>query len=229
MSLQNKKILITAGPTWVAIDPVRVISNTASGETGTKLAAVLSRAGAKVTLVLGPGAVITPSKSVRVLRFSFFDELEKTVKKELSENAYDVIVHSAAVSDFKPDKGSKIKISSSLKNVTLKLVQTPKLIDSIRQAAPSALLVGFKFLPNANPAALIAQARKLGKRSKANLIVANTIIRESYKAFVVSPQGIVPEACSKEELVDLLQMYLDAYFSERKTVPVKCTCCSCEK
>jgi phosphopantothenoylcysteine decarboxylase / phosphopantothenate---cysteine ligase len=225
--LQNKKILITAGPTWAAIDSVRVISNTASGETGILLADVLRRAGARVTLVLGPGADAGRNKNIRVIRFSFFDELKKIIETELNTRGYDAIVHSAAVSDYAPARAAKGKLSSAAPRLKLTLIRTPKIIDIIRRKAPSALLIGFKFLPDAAPQPLIARARELGRHSRANLIVANTVRKGAYRAFVVAPQGIVPEAVSKHELAELLLMYLEAFFSKKPAGASRCSCGNC--
>ncbi|MBU1999188.1 MAG: phosphopantothenoylcysteine decarboxylase, partial [Candidatus Omnitrophica bacterium] len=68
-NLKNKKILITAGPTWVPVDDVRVISNSASGETGILLAKRLSGQGAKVTLLLGPIGNYNPDKKIKLVLF----------------------------------------------------------------------------------------------------------------------------------------------------------------
>jgi hypothetical protein len=108
--------------------------------------------------------------------------------------------------------------------LSLSLVSTPKLIDQVRRDAPDALLVGFKFLPEAAPAPLISEARALGRRSKANLIVANTVKKGKYRAFIVAPQGVVPEACSKAELVDLLVMYAEAFFRASPGCTCSCGC-----
>ncbi|HQO38768.1 MAG TPA: phosphopantothenoylcysteine decarboxylase, partial [Candidatus Omnitrophota bacterium] len=98
MSLKGKRILITAGPTWVSLDPVRVISNTASGETGRRLAYACAQAGARVTLLLGPGESPAPDRRICVRRFRFFEELDRSLRSELRKK-YDAVVHSAAVSD----------------------------------------------------------------------------------------------------------------------------------
>jgi phosphopantothenoylcysteine synthetase/decarboxylase len=225
MPLKDKRVLITAGPTWVAIDSVRVISNTASGETGVKLAEALLKKGCRVTLVFGGCGSGAANKKIRVARFRFFDELSRILATELGKCKYDAIVHTAAVSDYKPAKPVKGKLSSDARKMKLDLVATPKLIDMIRRKAPSALLVGFKFLPEAAPGKLIAEARKLGRRSRANLVVANTVNKGKYRAFVVSPQGVVPETGSKEELVDLLAMYLEAFFQTGHGG--KCACGKC--
>jgi phosphopantothenoylcysteine decarboxylase / phosphopantothenate---cysteine ligase len=226
VSLKGKKILITAGPTWVAIDPVRIISNTATGETGTRLAEVLQRSGAEVTLILGPCAAYKKGK-FRTIRFSFFEELQQILTRELGRKKWDVIVHSAAVSDYRPLKMSRTKIPSQAQRIDLALVRTPKLIEMIRRKAPSSLLVGFKFLPETAPKTLIARARELGKNSEANLVVANTVNKEAYRAFIVAPQGIVPEACSKNELIGLLEMYIKAYFLKEPMPVGKCICGKC--
>jgi len=81
--LATKSVLITAGPTWVAIDSVRVISNTATGETGTLLAERFAQQGAKVTLLLGPVSNCCLNKKIRVINFKFFDELRDKLIREL--------------------------------------------------------------------------------------------------------------------------------------------------
>jgi phosphopantothenoylcysteine decarboxylase / phosphopantothenate---cysteine ligase len=223
VSLKGKRILITAGPTWVAIDPVRIISNTATGETGIRLAEVLQRSGAEVTLILGPCATHNEGK-FRIIRFSFFEELQQILTRELGRKKWDVIVHSAAVSDYRPLKRFRTKISSQSQRIDLALVRTPKLIKMIRRKSPSSLLVGFKFLPEAAPKTLIARAWELGKDSRANLVVANTVNKGAYRAFIVSSQGIAPEASTKNELIGLLEIYLETYFIKEPLPAGKCIC-----
>ena len=111
MNLKNKRILITAGPTWVAIDKVRVISNIASGKTGVILAEKLNNCGAKVTLLMGPGECCCLNKKIRLVRFKFFADLKQTITRELKSNKYDVIIHSAAVSDYRVENVYSGKIS----------------------------------------------------------------------------------------------------------------------
>ena len=185
MNLKNKRVLITAGPTWVALDSVRVISNTATGETGILLAEKFRKTGARVTLVLGPSDAEIKKNGIRVLRFRFFDELKELIGKELSGRAYDVIIHSAAVSDYRSKKAYGRKMSSALKQWKIVLVPTPKIIDLIRKAAPSACLVGFKFEPRSGREALLREALKLAKRSKLDVAVANTAGKNGYEAYVV--------------------------------------------
>ena len=201
MSLKNKKVLITAGPTWVAIDDVRVISNIATGATGIALAEKLSRRGAKVTLFLGPVAACCISKKVRVVFFRFFDELRRGLAAELRAGKYDIIIHSAAVSDFKPDPPFRGKIDSSLRH-TLRLSPLPKIIRDIRRLDPGAKLVMFKLEPGTKDPELIRAAAIACKNAGADLVVANRI--KPYSAFIIDRQGKRIAAKSKDSLVNKL-------------------------
>ena len=76
--LKNKKILITAGPVWVPLDRVRVITNIFSGKLGWTIAKTAHQMGAQVTLLMGPGKVILPDKKIKgldIIYFRYFDEL----------------------------------------------------------------------------------------------------------------------------------------------------------
>jgi len=209
-NLRGKNILISAGPTWVALDAVRVISNTASGETGILLAHVFARAGAQVTLLLGPGWFDAPSfrsglltiegqKRVRVLRFSFFEELALLLDRQLHESLYDCVVHAAAVSDFAPLRVSAGKISSKRAALVVRLVPTPKLIDCIKRISPLTFLVGFKYVPEAADLVLRREAKSLLRQSCADLVVANTLRGNRYRAHVIDALGRVRITFSKKQ------------------------------
>ena len=90
INLSRKKVLITAGPTWVPVDKVRVIGNLATGETGIQLAEKFAAAGARVTLLLGPVQACCLDKRIRLLRYTFFDELAKVFTGELRSRKYDI-------------------------------------------------------------------------------------------------------------------------------------------
>ena len=79
------KALITCGPTWVALDDVRVLSNVSTGELGHLLAQKLKTAGARVTLIEGPVTHRLENKLVRVIKYQFFDELAEILKSELKK------------------------------------------------------------------------------------------------------------------------------------------------
>jgi phosphopantothenoylcysteine decarboxylase/phosphopantothenate--cysteine ligase len=186
MSLENKRILITAGPTWVPIDSVRVISNIATGTTGILLAEKLQTQGAKVTLLLGPQEACCLNKRIRLIRFNFFNELKNIISKELKSKKYDVMIHSAAVSDYRPKISYRHKVKSGIKHWKLNLTPTPKIIDLIKKIYRSLFLVGFKFEPQATKKMLIEETKSLISRAKLDLAVANTIHKSKYRAYIIN-------------------------------------------
>jgi phosphopantothenoylcysteine synthetase/decarboxylase len=200
MGIKNKKILITAGPTWVPIDKVRVISNTATGETGILLAEKLTNLPLKVTLLLGPVAVCCLNKNIRVIHFKFFDELKNKIIRELKAKKYDAVIHSAAVSDYLPAKISYTKVKSGLKNWKVAFKPAPKIIDLIRKIGPGIFLVGFKFEPAADKARLIKSAKALMLRCGLDLTVANALSNGKYRAYILSGEKISPVLTSKAQM-----------------------------
>lgn len=200
-NLKDKRILITAGPSWVPIDSVRVISNTATGETGCLLAEELNNSGAKVTLVLGPVGVCCLNNKIRLVRFKFFDELKHIIEQELSSKKYDIIIHSAAVSDFRAQETSKGKLKSN-KAHSLKLLLLPKIIQGIRRLAPEAQLIPFKLELNSE-AALIEKAKTFLAKVKGDYIVANRLY--PYRAFLIDKTGkVVFRVKNKTDLANKL-------------------------
>jgi phosphopantothenoylcysteine decarboxylase/phosphopantothenate--cysteine ligase len=201
MNLKNKKILITAGPTWVPIDKVRVISNIATGETGVLLAKKLQELGAKVTLLLGPVSLTPLNKKIRLINFKFFDELRWILKKELTLKKYDFIIHSAAVSDFKPTRIFKGKFDSR-KPINLKLKLLPKLIADMRRLSPNAGLVMFKLGAAIRDSVLIEKAKAARQKAGAEIVVANRL--NPYQAFIIDGKGGIVCVNNKRELVSKL-------------------------
>ena len=168
--LKGKKILMTAGPTVEKIDPVRVITNISTGKTGTLLASELVSAGAKVTLVYGPGTADPPK--CKVIPVKTVTDMFNVVRKELKKK-YDIVILTAAASDYIP-KNSKTKINS--KNpLTIKLTKAPKIIDFVKKWQKSVFLVGFKAETDVSKRELVTKSRRKMKESKADLMVANDI------------------------------------------------------
>ncbi|MFA6217151.1 MAG: phosphopantothenoylcysteine decarboxylase [Candidatus Omnitrophota bacterium] len=198
--LKGKKILITAGPTWVALDSVRVISNIASGETGIKLAEKMQKLGAKVTLFLGPVAATSLNNSITVIHFRYFDELRNKIIRELKERKFDSIIHSAAVSDFKPLHGHKGKLPSH-KNLTLRLTALPKIVSDIKKLCGQAKLVIFKLEINVSKKTLLGRARKALQAAGAEIVVANSF--NPYRAVILT-QDKAWEAKNKNGIVNTL-------------------------
>jgi phosphopantothenoylcysteine decarboxylase/phosphopantothenate--cysteine ligase len=171
--LDGKKILITAGPTIEYIDPVRVITNQSTGKTGVLLASQLISAGAKVMLVYGPGSE-EPPKGAKIIRVKTVNEMFDAVKKEMKNKKFDVVILSAAASDYTTQK-TKSKIKSTKENLVIKLHKVPKIIDHIKKMQPDVFLVGFKAEADILRKTLVESARKRLKESSADMIIANDI------------------------------------------------------
>ena len=172
--LKNKKVLMTAGPTVEKIDPVRVITNQSSGRTGMLLASELISAGAKVTVIYGPGTE-KPPKGARVINITSSKEMEDATKKELKQKRWDVAIMAAAISDYIPENPSKTKIKSDKKSLTIKLKKAPKIIDQVKKLQKDILLVGFKAETNLAQSSLVKSAQKKLEQTGADLIIANDI------------------------------------------------------
>jgi phosphopantothenoylcysteine decarboxylase/phosphopantothenate--cysteine ligase len=179
-TLYNKKVLITAGPTIEYIDPVRVITNQSSGKTGVFLASEFVRAGAKVTLVYGPGTQ-EPPKGAKVIPVKTTKEMADAIKKEMGKKKMDIIIMAAAASDYTPQNPRDKKIKSSKKHITIPLKKIPKIIELVKKMQQDVFLVGFKAETNISESALIKEARKKITQTHADLIIANDIGSKKYK------------------------------------------------
>lgn len=197
-SLKNKKVLVTYGPTWVAIDDMRVLSNRSSGEMGKFIIADLLKAGATVTALEGPVQNPSALKTVRIKKFTFFDEFAKLFKSEL-KGKYDIVIHAAAVSDFKPKKTFRIKINSN-QSITLKLLPTEKLIHYVKHNSPKTLLVGFKLESSASLRVLKKAAMTSMIKNHCDLVVANTL-KNGYNGFIFNHNAqMIAEAKTRKNL-----------------------------
>lgn len=206
-SLKDKKILVTAGPTWVPIDGVRVITNIFTGRTGCLISEEAAERGAKVTLLLGPGRVSSPSKAVKVIRFKYFEDLKKLIKEELTGTRYDAVIHSAAVSDYRvTDPRLKEKITSAKKKLTLNLVPTLKIVDTIKRYDPKVFLVKFKLELGVGFEKLINIAIKSMKKSAADLIVANDLDfgKKSREAVIIGKDKAIIRVSRRSQLAEIL-------------------------
>ncbi|MDH3500907.1 MAG: bifunctional phosphopantothenoylcysteine decarboxylase/phosphopantothenate--cysteine ligase CoaBC [Nitrosopumilus sp.] len=204
--LKNKKVLMTAGPTIEYIDPVRVITNQSSGKTGVLLAEELISAGAKVTLVYGPG-IEKPPKGAKVIKIltskEMFDVVKKTMKKR-----FDVVVMAAAAADYTPENPDKKKIKSSQNVLTIRLKKAPKIIDHIKKIQKDVFLVGFKAEANLSRKELIKEAKKKMAESGADIVVANDIGTSRYRknpdnneVLIVNSKSVVSSGWVKKQKI----------------------------
>ncbi len=196
------RVLVTCGATWTPIDDVRVISNVSNGEMGHLIAQAFRSKGALVTIIEGPVTHTLTDKRIKIIKYRFFDDLARVLNQEL-RTKYDIIIHAAAVSDFKIKGPFKSKISSN-KDVTLKLTPTAKLIKDIKRLCPESFLVGFKLESNLNPRNILKTVKPLFTEADCDLVVANSL-NNGYKGFIVNVDGkILSKAIDKKQIAKSL-------------------------
>jgi len=168
--LKGKKALVTAGPTYEPIDPVRFIGNHSSGKMGVEIAEELYRQGAEVTLVLGPSPITGFSPAINVKKVTTAGEM--MIEAESAFNNSDIAVMAAAVADYQPAKRAEQKIKKKETTLTLELVKTPDILKSLGEhKKPGQVLVGFA-LETGN-GEMYAQEKLRSKN--ADMIVLNSL------------------------------------------------------
>ena len=177
--LKGKKILMTAGPTIEKIDPIRVITNHSTGKTGVLLASELVSAGAKVTLVYGPG-IAEPPKGAKIIHVETVTEMFREVKKQMKKK-FDIVILAAAASDYIPKNQYSKKIKSTKNSLTIELKKAPKIIDHIKKLQKDVFLIGFKAETDIPKKELVARAKQKLRDSKADMIIANDIGKKYFK------------------------------------------------
>jgi len=166
--LLGKTVLITAGPTREAIDPVRFISNRSSGKMGYAIAKAAKAFGANVILVSGPVILEAPTGVQRHLVESAKEMHEITLT--MAKDA-DIFIATAAVSDYSPTQVSGQKIKKSKNTLSLELSYNPDILFDVSYQYPKLFTVGFA----AETEHLIKHAQDKLKRKKLNMIVANSV------------------------------------------------------
>jgi phosphopantothenoylcysteine decarboxylase/phosphopantothenate--cysteine ligase len=138
--LKGKRVLITAGPTYEPIDPVRFIGNRSSGKMGFELANAAVEAGAEVVLVAGPVHQVTPS-GVRRIDIETAQQMYDAV---MAINDVDIVIGCAAVADYRPLTYQEQKIKKSQQDMhTLTLTENRDIIAAVRQRTDNPFVVGF--------------------------------------------------------------------------------------
>jgi phosphopantothenoylcysteine decarboxylase/phosphopantothenate--cysteine ligase len=191
--LRGKRVLVTAGPTYEDVDPVRYVGNRSSGRMGFAIADEALRRGAHVTLVAGPTAVEPPAVQ-EVVRVRSAAEMHAAVLARV--DAMDVAVLAAAVADYAPTERAAQKVPKGDDTITLVLKKTPDILADLgaRRLASGTgpLLVGFA----AETQDVVARAKAKRDRKHADVIVANDISRadagfgvETNAVTIVGPDG----------------------------------------
>ena len=146
LPLKNKKVLITAGPTYEAIDPVRFIGNHSSGKMGFSLAKEAAELGAIVTLITGPTAQIISHPNILIVHVLSTQEMFVAVKEYYLNT--DIAIAAAAVADFKPEKQVLQKIKKKTNLLTLNLIPTQDILAYMGSHKKNQYLIGFALETN---------------------------------------------------------------------------------
>ena len=139
-ALAGLHVLVTAGPTREALDPVRFFSNNSSGKMGFSIAKAAVEAGARVTLVSGPVALDTPNGVQRNDVISAL-QMHDTVMGKMDD--VDIFIATAAVADYRPETISSQKIKKEAEELQIKLVKNPDILSTVKQRYPACFCVGF--------------------------------------------------------------------------------------
>jgi len=167
-ALQGLTVLVTAGPTWEALDPVRGFTNRSSGKMGYAVAQAAVEAGANVILVSGPTALDTPERVERVNVISASEMHEAVMARVV---AADIFIGVAAVADYRPKAPAEQKIKKASETLTLDLERNPDILAEVAAIADGPFTVGFA----AETENLYEHARDKLQRKKLDLIVANRV------------------------------------------------------
>lgn len=205
--LNGKNVLVSAGGTYEAIDPIRGITNRSSGKMGIEIAKEAFIRGADVTLLEGEVSVPVPHSLNSIKAVSSNEMKEKAME---IINDYDVFVSAAAVSDFSPSVVEKSKISSS-QELELKLKPAIKIINQIKKKNPGIFLVGFKAEYGVPEKQLIESSQNQIENSGADLVVANDVSVEGAgfgsdknQVIFVDPEAQKIPLSTKKEIAGLL-------------------------
>jgi phosphopantothenoylcysteine decarboxylase/phosphopantothenate--cysteine ligase len=166
--LEGKRVVITAGPTREALDPVRYISNHSSGKMGYALARAAVDAGAVTTLVSGPVNMDTPEHVTRHNVQSAVDMLEKC--EELLSDC-DIFIACAAVADYRPARAEQQKIKKGPEHLSIELIRNPDIVATVSARNPRPFTVGFAAETND----VLSYAKAKMARKGLDMIVANDV------------------------------------------------------
>jgi phosphopantothenoylcysteine decarboxylase / phosphopantothenate---cysteine ligase len=215
LPLRGKKILVTAGPTYEAIDPVRFIGNHSTGKMGYDIADAAANLGAEVILVSGPTHLKPKNTSVNVIRISSAQEMYDSCHQYF--NTVDVAIAAAAVADYRPKNVAAQKIKKNDATFSIELEKTKDVLASLGQIKKNQFLIGFA-LETENE---IEHAKQKIQKKNLDLIVLNSLkdsgagfgkptnkVTFIDKNFTIEPQ----ELKSKEEVaLDIVNKIVNHY------------------
>ncbi len=211
--LAGKRVLITAGPTREALDPVRYLSNHSSGKMGYALARAAAEAGAITTLISGPVQLEAPERVERLMVESALDMLA-ACEQHAAET--DIFIACAAVADYRPAEVKKDKIKKGEEHSTLALIRNPDIVATIAATESRPFTVGFA----AETRDVAAYARSKLERKKLDMIVANDVSRagigfasEDNEVTLIWRDGerVLPRASKLNLATELIRHIADRY------------------
>ena len=216
--LRGERVLITAGPTQEAIDPVRFLSNRSSGKMGYAVAEAALARGADVTLVTGPVSMAAP-KGARTIAVRSAAEMFESVKENFRDAT--MVVMAAAVADYRPASIHQQKIKKNGSALVLDLEQTDDILAAVTRASGSRVVIGFA----AETENVIENAKKKLQEKGADLIVANDVSGsdsgfdvDNNRIALVSTEGVVElPLLSKQEAAGRI---IDAAMKIRSARPL---------
>ena len=169
LPLRGKKILITAGPTYEAIDPVRFIGNHSSGKMGFEIANEAAKMGAQVTLISGPSHLNVADAAIQVIKVVSAEEMYQEAHRFFEDT--DVAIAAAAVADYRPKNVASQKIKKTESSFTIELEKTKDILASLGQIKKNQFLIGFA-LETENE---IENAKLKIQKKNLDLIVLNSL------------------------------------------------------
>lgn len=166
---EGKKVVVSAGPTYESIDPVRFVGNFSTGKMGIEIAETFKRQGAEVVLVCGPSQIKSSSFIKRIDVVSA-TQMQNKVQEEFVN--CDVMVMSAAVADYRPQKSEPLKIKKKNENIEIKLIKNVDILKSLGETkTKKQFLVGFALETNNE----LENAKEKLQKKNLDLIVLNSL------------------------------------------------------
>jgi phosphopantothenoylcysteine decarboxylase/phosphopantothenate--cysteine ligase len=216
--LKGEHVLVTAGPTQEAVDPVRFLSNRSSGKMGYSVVEAALARGASVTLITGPVS-ITPPKGARTIPVRSAAEMYRAVQDNLDQAT--IVVMAAAVADYRPAHVNQQKIKKNGGALVLELEPTDDILASVAGGAGSQIVIGFA----AETENLIENATQKLNQKGADLMVANDVSAndsgfdvDTNRIALVSSEGVIElPLLSKSEAA---QRIIDAAMKIRSARPL---------
>jgi len=209
LPLKGKRILVTAGPTYEAIDPVRFIGNHSSGKMGFDIAECAARYGAQVILIAGPTHLKPMNNSITMIAVVSAEEMYNACHQHFEH--VDVAIAAAAVADYKPKSPAPQKIKKAERELTIELEKTKDILASLGAIKKNQFLIGFA-LETENE---IENAQQKIRKKNLDLIVLNSLRDEGAgfgkptnkitfidKLFTVEPMQLKPKEAVAEDIIN---------------------------